>query len=153
MNKGNTKMAKIYFDVCCYNRPFDDLTQEKIRLETEALLLIINRILNNEYTLYESPAIQFELSKMTDNYKKKKVVVLYSSIKKDMLEYNKNINIRVKALDAFNIKYFDALHIAFCEFHYIDYMITTDKVLLNSVKRSDIKVRVMNPIDFVMEVL
>lgn len=145
-------MTKIYFDVCCYNRPFDDLTQEKIRLETEALLLIINKILNNECTLYESLAIQFELSRMADNYKKKKVVVLYSSMKKDMLEYNENINIRAKALDAFNIKYFDALHIAFCEFYCIDYMITTDKVLLNAVKRSDIKIRIMNPIDFVMEV-
>ncbi|NSW92534.1 MAG: hypothetical protein HPY74_18080 [Firmicutes bacterium] len=87
------KLAKIYFDVCCYNRPFDDLTQGRIRLETEALLLIINRILNNGYILCESPAIQFELSRMTDDYKKKKVIMLYSSIEKEMLKYDEKINI------------------------------------------------------------
>jgi hypothetical protein len=27
----------IYFDVCCLNRPFDDQTQEPIRLETDAI--------------------------------------------------------------------------------------------------------------------
>ena len=146
-------MPKIYFDACCYNRPFDDLTQEKIRLEAEALLLIMNKILNNKYKLYGSPAIKFELSRMTNDYKKKKVTMLYSSMKKEFLEYDEKINIRAKALGAFNIKYFDALHIAFCEFYQVDYMLTTDKVRMNAVKRSDVTIRIMNPIEFVMEVL
>jgi hypothetical protein len=29
---------KIYLDNCCYNRPFDNQLQMKIRLETEAKL-------------------------------------------------------------------------------------------------------------------
>ena len=33
---------KIYMDVCCYNRPFDDLSQDRIYLETEAILSIIS---------------------------------------------------------------------------------------------------------------
>ncbi|HOJ10068.1 MAG TPA: PIN domain-containing protein [Clostridiales bacterium] len=146
-------MLKIYFDACCYNRPFDDLTQERIRLETEAILLVMNKISNNGYKLYGSPAIEFELSRMNNDYKKKMVIMLYSSMKKELLKYDEKINIRSKALDAFNIKYFDALHIAFCEFYNIDYMLTTDKVLINAVKRSDIAIRVVNPIEFVMEVL
>ena len=28
-------MAKIYFDTCCINRPFDDQTQVRVRLEAE----------------------------------------------------------------------------------------------------------------------
>jgi hypothetical protein len=35
---------KIYLDVCCLNRPFDDQTQDRIRLETEAVMLILGRI-------------------------------------------------------------------------------------------------------------
>jgi hypothetical protein len=31
----------IYLDVCCLNRPFDDQTQERIRLEAEAVLHIL----------------------------------------------------------------------------------------------------------------
>jgi hypothetical protein len=33
----------IYMDVCCFNRPFDDLRQERIRLEAEAVMLILER--------------------------------------------------------------------------------------------------------------
>ncbi|MGH2585054.1 MAG: hypothetical protein ACRDJE_09075 [Dehalococcoidia bacterium] len=34
---------RIYFDVCCLNRPFDDQRQERVRLETEALLIAFGR--------------------------------------------------------------------------------------------------------------
>ncbi len=29
-------MIEIYLDNCCYNRPFDDLRQEKIKLEARS---------------------------------------------------------------------------------------------------------------------
>ncbi len=29
-------MLKLYLDNCCYNRPFDDLKQEKINLEARS---------------------------------------------------------------------------------------------------------------------
>ena len=32
-------MPKIYFDVCCLNRPFDDQSQARIRLEAEDVFL------------------------------------------------------------------------------------------------------------------
>jgi hypothetical protein len=41
----------IYLDVCCLNRPFDDQTQERIRLEAEAVL----RILANIQVRVENP--------------------------------------------------------------------------------------------------
>jgi len=31
------KKLKIYLDNCCYNRPFDEQSQDLIRLETEAI--------------------------------------------------------------------------------------------------------------------
>ena len=34
---------KIYLDVSCLNRPFDDQAQVRIRLEAEAVLLILER--------------------------------------------------------------------------------------------------------------
>jgi hypothetical protein len=33
------RLLRIYLDACCLNRPFDDQTQERIRLESEAVLL------------------------------------------------------------------------------------------------------------------
>jgi hypothetical protein len=34
---------KLYLDNCCYNRPYDDQTQERIHLEGEAVLAIISQ--------------------------------------------------------------------------------------------------------------
>ena len=31
---------RVYLDNCCYNRPFDEQTQLKVRLETEAKLRV-----------------------------------------------------------------------------------------------------------------
>jgi hypothetical protein len=37
---------RIYLDNCCFNRPFDNQTQLKIHLETEAKLFIQQEIIN-----------------------------------------------------------------------------------------------------------
>ncbi|MEB3279441.1 MAG: hypothetical protein VKK42_11035 [Lyngbya sp.] len=58
--------CKIYLDVCCLNRPFDDWTQERIRLEGEAILNIIGRIPSRGWQLIVSEAIAAELEKMTN---------------------------------------------------------------------------------------
>ena len=39
----STPMSRIYLDVCCLNRPFDDQRQARVRLEAEAVLLILGR--------------------------------------------------------------------------------------------------------------
>jgi hypothetical protein len=35
---------RVYLDACCLNRPFDDRSQDRIRLEAEAVLAIIERV-------------------------------------------------------------------------------------------------------------
>ena len=34
---------KVYFDVCCYNRPFDDCLDDRIELEANAIISIMYR--------------------------------------------------------------------------------------------------------------
>jgi len=34
------KKTRLYLDVCCFNRPFDDQSQPLIWMETQAILLI-----------------------------------------------------------------------------------------------------------------
>jgi hypothetical protein len=42
---------RIYLDNCCFNRPFDNQAQTKIRLEAEAKLHIQDQIVNSAYEL------------------------------------------------------------------------------------------------------
>jgi hypothetical protein len=43
-------MTRIYLDNSVVNRPFDDQSQERIRLETEAVILLLSRLERQEWT-------------------------------------------------------------------------------------------------------
>ena len=47
----------------------------------------------------------------------------------------------------------DSLHIAYAESSNIDYFITTDKLLINTSNKVELKTKVINPINFIMEVI
>jgi len=51
---------RIYFDNCCFNRPFDDQKQLRIRLEAEAKLGIQKMILEGSVQLAWSYILDFE---------------------------------------------------------------------------------------------
>jgi hypothetical protein len=42
---------KLYLDNCCFNRPFDDQSQLKVSLETQALAFIQEGIADGNYEL------------------------------------------------------------------------------------------------------
>lgn len=146
-------MVKIYLDNCCYNRPFDDLTQEKINLEANAVEAILVKHINKEIEIYKSMALDFEISKMKDNNKRRQVEDLYDGMNLTNINYSHEIKKRVIELRKYNIKDMDALHIAFAESIGIDYFITTDRILINASKRANLKTNVINPIEFIMEVI
>src|SRR5918996_518905 len=51
---------RLYIDLSCFNRPFDDQGQERIRDETEALLAILRRIIEGQDSLLCSWVLSFE---------------------------------------------------------------------------------------------
>ena len=51
---------KIYLDNCCFNRPFDDQTQIRIKLEAEAKLQIQADILDKKFDLVWSYILEAE---------------------------------------------------------------------------------------------
>lgn len=68
-------------------------------------------------------------------------------------KYYHIIDKRVETLKEYNVHYMDAYHIAFAESKRVDYFITVDKQLINASKRANIKLRVVNPMEFIMEVM
>lgn len=57
-------MPRIYLDACCLNRPFDDQTQDRIRLEAEAVLLILAHIEAGDWDMIGSEALEFEIGQI-----------------------------------------------------------------------------------------
>ena len=147
-------MVKIYFDNCCYNRPFDEQFQSKIVQETNAIMDIINFAENGYAKIYTSSLVELEMEDNKNPIKKEQVTLFYNSINnKASIPLSKAINERAKELLAkYNIKYKDALHIAYCETEKIDYILSTDKLFINASKRAKLDIKVINPIEFIEEV-
>jgi len=143
---------KIYLDVCCLNRPFDDWTQPRIRLEAEAVIAIINRCQAGDWLIIVSTALRSEIAQTPESTKRQQVMDLLNVSKIDIQVTRENIN-RANELQALGYKPFDALHIACAEFTKADAFLTTDDRLLrkatNQSERLD--VRVANPVTWIME--
>ncbi len=67
---------RIYLDVCCMNRPFDDQSQDRIKLESEAILTALARCQRGQWRLVGSGAIDYEISKIPDEDRRQKVLAL-----------------------------------------------------------------------------
>lgn len=53
---------RVYLDVCCLNRPLDDLSVGRNRLEAEAVLQIVRHVQSGKWELVGSEAVDAELS-------------------------------------------------------------------------------------------
>jgi hypothetical protein len=52
--------VRIYLDLCCFNRLFDDLSQTLVRLQTEARLAVQNWIREGHHSLVWSGILDLE---------------------------------------------------------------------------------------------
>jgi predicted nucleic acid-binding protein len=146
-------METIYLDACCLNRPFDDQTQDRIRLETEAILLIMNHLYRKEFMWIGSEILNFELDQISDlghrNRVKLLLMYIHEYIKIEQTEID-----RAKYLESLGFGSFDALHIACAESGKVDIFLTTDDKLLRKAKRFSGKlyVKVINPLMWLKEI-
>ena len=146
-------MLKLYLDNCCYSRPFDDLRQEKINLEAQAIKVIIDKYCKDEFEIYTSDALILEMNNIKDQIKRAKVLEVYNKLNLTNIKFSEKIKQRAIELRQYNIKDMDSLHLAFAESKDVDYFITTDRLLINASKRENLKIKVINPINFIMEVI
>ena len=146
-------MLKLYLDNCCYNRPFDDLRQEKNNLEAQAIKVIIAKYCKDEFEIYTSDALVLEMNNIKDQIKRAKVLEVYNKLNLTNIKFSKKIKQRAIELRQYNIKNMDSLHIAYAESINLDYFITTDRLLINASNRANLKIAVINPINFIMEVI
>ena len=143
---------KIYMDVCCYNRPFDDQNQDRIRLEAEAVMAILFNCQIGEWNLVSSDIVDIELRKTQNPIKKQKASLL-ASIADSRVFLNDSIELKSKEYQRLGIDLFDSLHIACAEESRADIMLSTDDVLIKRAQKSKIiKVRIENPVKWLMEV-
>ena len=136
---------RIYFDNCCFNRPYDDQSQLIIELETKAKLYIQKLIVSNEAELFISYISELENDDNPIEIRKTAIEGFFKYAKQNISESEKLIEI-AEEIEKSGLKAKDSLHIACAITAKCDYFLSTDKRLL---KFSDCRINIMNPIDFV----
>lgn len=152
MPQSRTKL--VYLDVCCFNRPFDDQTQDRIRLESEAVITVLSFCESGNWQLVLSDVINYEISRIPDPERKERIIA-YTGLGHNCIEVNDNIKRRAFKLTQIGFKPYDALHIACAESVNVDAFLTTDDKLLSLARRSEkeITTHVKNPLVWLMEVM
>ncbi len=141
----------IYFDNCCIQRPFDDKSQIRIRIEAEAIISIIELIEENKIELVTSTIVEMELNKTPDPERVKFGSKILSLSAKRINLSDKIIK-RAKGFEKMDIKAIDALHLAIGDIEKIDYVCTTDdRFIKRALKIKNLKTKIVSPIKFIEE--
>ncbi len=143
---------KIYLDNCCLNRPFDDQTNLRIRLESEAIKMILFLCEQKHWQLISSEIVEFEISNTPDEGRRKELKII-NGLASIVVKINDIISSRAEEFENMGLQAFDALHLA-CSENRADVMLTVDdQFLKNTLKIQDLKIKVSNPLKWLEEVL
>jgi predicted nucleic acid-binding protein len=142
-------MIKVYLDTSAYNRPFDDQTQPKIFLESQAVVIILQMIESGIVSLVASSVLEYENSRNPYPLEQE-AMNRYLQMAEARQMVDEAIRQRAEELGHNGLKAVDALHVACAEMLRSDYFITCDKRLINRCAKLVLKV--VNPVDFVLEV-
>jgi predicted nucleic acid-binding protein len=147
------KNYRIYLDVCCLSRPFDDQSQLRVHLETEAVMAILQQCEENLWTLIDSAALYAEISQFLDPEKQQQIQVALNLATIRVVN-SPLLQARIVELANTGFSFYDAAHIASAEKARADVFLSTDDRLVKRAKRLDtsIYVKIKNPLTWLTEV-
>jgi predicted nucleic acid-binding protein len=145
MERPNRK--RLYLDICTLCRPFDDQSQMRIRLETNAYYLILQALQAARYTTVVSPVHFEEANAINDVEERREILAVLEKIggaaKCDVAA----ARVRAEDLHAKKFGLADAAHVAFAEAT-ADVFISCDDRLVKKCRREKVAVTAMNPVEF-----
>lgn len=141
---------RIYLDVCCFNRPYDDQSQLKVAMETQSKLHIQNLIKDGKYDLIGSYTLDYEISRNPYEMRRRSIERFIRSNIKGYVGAERAEIIAPLAEEFMRtgVKEKDAYHIASAIYAGCEYFISTDIRLL---KHKTDRIKLVTPIEFVVE--
>lgn len=141
---------RVYLDMCCYNRPYDDQSQIKVSLETQAKLHIQDLIQSKQLELVTSYMLRYECGQNPYEMRRKAIMQFVDAHAVAYVGAERKDKIEEMAAEimATGIKYKDACHVASAIYAQCEYFISTDARLL---KYKTDKIKMVTPTEFVTE--
>jgi len=140
---------RIYLDVCSFNRPFDDQSQLRIRLEAEAKLKIQEEIRARKIELVWSYILDYENAK--NPYPERKLRISgWRDYAKMEVQESTELLASASTLHKEGLPKLDSLHLACAIAAGCEYFITTDDRILKC-KHGVTAINIADPILFIKE--
>ena len=147
-------MRRVYLDVCCLNRPFDTQAQDRLRLEAEAVLLILKHCEAGEWQWVTSAVVSHEVEAVPNRERRYRLQEILKRAGRFVPLSDAMVE-RGEELKGIGLKTYDALHVACAEQAHVDVFLTTDDQLCRVAHRNvpRLRVRVENPLPWLQEEL
>jgi len=137
----------IYLDNCCLNRPFDDQSPPRIRIESEAKLELQSKVVAQEIELAWSYVLDLE-NDANPYENRRRAIAAWKELAIRDTEETAEIVAIAKGLQSKNFKIKDSLHLACAIAMECSCFFTTDDGILK--KRALIsEIAVMNPVEYI----
>ncbi|MBM4031923.1 MAG: type II toxin-antitoxin system VapC family toxin [Planctomycetes bacterium] len=142
---------RVYLDNCCFNRPFDDQSQVRIRLEAEAKLHIQRKITEGALELAWSYVLDHE-NDANPYEERRRATAGWRKRSATDVEETPGILAKAAELVAAGLRNVDALHVACAIASGCEYFVTTDDLLLQRGSRVR-EIKIVDPPTFLREAL
>ncbi|MBC8199513.1 MAG: PIN domain-containing protein [Desulfobacterales bacterium] len=142
---------KIYLDMNIYNRPFDDQSQVRVRLETVAVFEILQMLKSGSLSLVWSFILEYENSlNPYDDIRME--IERISFLSSENVMSSEDIRKTAGQYEKKGIKPRDALHIACAVKSNADYFLSCDDKVVRKADVLSTNLKIVNPVDFIREV-
>ena len=140
---------RIYLDACCLSRPFDEKTQAKVKLESEAVLLILRDVQAGRHEMVTSDILEVENQNNPDAEERAEVARFLRLAQQRVAMTIKEIS-RAEQVICLGFGGYDAFHVACAESGGVDYLLSTDDdvIRLGEKHRSRLGIGIINPVKF-----
>ncbi|HVW99552.1 MAG TPA: PIN domain-containing protein, partial [Candidatus Babeliaceae bacterium] len=137
----------VYLDNCCFNRPFDDQSSIRVKLETDAKLYVQLLIRAGKVKLAWSYILDYE-NDANPFFERKYTIEKWKYLSAANIEENDVILYKAKSLAEKGLKPKDALHVACAIDAGCKYFLTTDDQIQRKMQGID-EIKVFNPVEFI----
>lgn len=126
---------RLYLDTCFLNRPFDNQSVDRIRLETEALRIVLGHVDARRWTLIGSTVLDYEIARTADTRRREALEEILGRTVSERVELNEDTTDLARRVQAKGIAGLDALHLACAAAVGVDIFLTTDERLVRRAQR------------------
>ena len=137
---------RIYLDTCCVNRLTDDHSQERVRLEAQAIISLLDFHDQGRVECISSDYIISELLRNPDT--EKRAVALRAAKRLLRIASGTPELVRVRHLNSLGMSFGDAMHSSCAESALADVVLTTDDKFVRQARRMGVRVNVQNPLSW-----